>query len=178
MSSGAVTRESTAEQQAVGGGVPGTAGTAAALWALTGVSVLFLFAVYRLGKRGVATLATGLTPAEWSALVLLTVTFVWGEGRGALQLRWVPRLIRRASALREEERLHYRLLAPLYGMSLIGAPALSMVKAWGGTAAIVTAVILVRCFPEPWRGMTDWAVASALLWGLGAILVEGRKAFR
>lgn len=176
MGSGAVAREA-GEGRRVKGTWRAT-GTAAALWALTGVSILFLFAVYRLGKRGVETLGAGLTPFEWLVLTLLTLAFVWGEGRGALQLRWVPRLVRRAGALREEGRLHHRLLAPLYGMSLIGAPAMSMLKAWGGTAAIVTAVIVVRGFPEPWRGITDLAVASALLWGLGAIVVEGRGLFR
>lgn len=176
MGSDAVTREGVTER--IVRGAPSTAGTAAALWSLSGVSILFLFAVYRLGKRGLATLAAGLTPVEWLVLVLLTIAFVWGEGRGALQLRWVPRLVRRAGALREGGRLRHRLLAPLYGMSLIGAPAMHMLKAWGGTAAIVTAVILVRSFPEPWRGITDLAVASALLWGLGAIVVEGRSLFR
>lgn len=176
MDNGAVTREAGAERTVRE--APGAAGTAAALWALSGVSILFLFAVYRLGKRGLATLEAGLTPVEWLVLVLLTIAFVWGEGRGALQLRWVPRLVRRAGTLREEGRLPHRLLAPLYGMSLVGAPAMSMLKAWGGTAAIVTAVILVRSFPEPWRGITDLAVASALLWGLGAIVVEGRNLFR
>ena len=161
-----------------GTGKPGVAGTASAAWALTGVSLLFLFAVFRLGKRGLATLEAGLTPVEWTVLVFLAAAFVWGEGRGALQLRWVPRLVLRASALRGEGRLLHRVLAPLYGMSLVGAPAMSMVKAWGGTLAIITAVILVRSFPEPWSGIIDLAVASALIWGLGAIVVEGRRAFR
>lgn len=176
MGSGAVARESGAERSARG--APSAAGTAAALWALSGVSILFLFAVYRLGSRGLATLEAGLAPVEWLALVLLVIAFVWGEGRGALQLRWVPRMVRRAGALREEGCVRHRLLAPLYGMSLIAAPAMSLLKAWGGTAAIVTAVILVRSLPEPWRGITDLAVASALLWGLGAIVVEGRRLFR
>ncbi len=153
-------------------------GAVAAAWALTGVAVLFLFAVLRLGKRGLATLEAGLTPVAWVALALLTAAFVWGEGRGALQLRWVPRLVCRASALRAEGRVHHRILAPLYGMSLIGAPPKGMIKAWVGTAAIVAAVILVRSFPEPWRGITDLAVAAALAWGLGAIVAKAPEAFR
>lgn len=152
-------------------------GLAAAVWALAGVALLFLFAVLRLGGRAVQTLQAGLGAAEWAALVLLTVAFVWGEGRGALQRRWVPRVVGRAAALRREGALLHRVLAPLYGMSLIGAPVRSTVRAWAGTLAIVAAVMVVRAFPEPWRGITDLAVASALLWGLGAIVLEGRRAF-
>jgi hypothetical protein len=55
---------------------------------------------------------------------------------------------------------------------------MGMIKAWGGTAAIVAAVILVRNFPEPWRGITDLAVAAALTWGLGAIVAKAPEAFR
>lgn len=158
--------------------MPRRQGTLASAWALVGVALLFLYAVVRLGGRGLATLEAGLLPLEWTALLFLTVVFVLGEGRGALQRRWVPRLVRRAADLRREGRLHHRLLAPLYGMSLIGGPAGTRRRAWVGTAAITTAVIVVRSFPEPWRGITDLAVASALLWGLGAIVVEGRRVFQ
>lgn len=161
-----------------GASVEAAVGRAAAVWALTGVGLLFSFAVFRLGRRGLETLQAGLAPAEWAALLALTAAFVVGEGRGALQLRWVPRLVLRARALRDGARLHHRVLAPLYGMSLIGAPALAMAKAWGGTAAIVTAVIVVRMFPEPWRGITDLAVGAALLWGLAAIVVKAPEALR
>ncbi|MDP2957733.1 MAG: hypothetical protein Q8N53_15005 [Longimicrobiales bacterium] len=156
----------------------GAAGVAAAAWALLGVALLFLFAAMRLRRRGLETVQAGLAPLEWVALALLTAVFVYAEGFRALQRRWVPRLIRRVCALREEGCMHHRVLAPLYGMSLIGAPPGSTVRAWGGTLAIVGAVMLVRAFPEPWRGITDLAVASALVWGLGAILVEARRAFR
>ena len=153
-------------------------GAAAAAWALTGVVLLFGFAVMRLGRQGFETLQAGLSPGEWAALLLLTLVFLFGEGWGALQRVWVPRLVRRASMLRKEGRLHHRILAPLYGMSLIGASRKSQARAWLGTLAIVTAIVVVRTFPEPWRGITDLAVASALIWGLGAVVVEGRRAFR
>ena len=62
------------------------------------------------------------------------------------------------------------LLAPLYGLSLIGASRKETARAWAGTLAIVLAVLVVRSFPEPWRGITDFAVAAALAWGLAAIV--------
>ena len=152
-------------------------GLAAAGWALGGVSLLFLLAVVRLGRRGVETVQAGLGPAEWTALIFLVLLFLVGEGWGALQRKWVPRVVQRAAELRRGSALHHRVLAPLYGMSLIGGCARSKARAWAGTVAIVMAVLVVRSFPEPWRGMVDLAVASALAWGLLAMAVEGRKAF-
>jgi hypothetical protein len=72
----------------------------------------------------------------------------------------------------------YRLLAPLYGLSLIGASPRNVLRAWCLSAAILVAVLVVRTFPEPWRGITDLAVASALVWGLAAMAARAHEAFR
>jgi len=148
--------------------VAGGKGRWAAIWALSGVSGLFLMAVLRLGRRGLHTIEAGLAPSEWTALLLLTAVFVYGEGVRALQRRWVPRLVRRARSLREESAW-LKALGPLYGLSLVGAPPARLLRSWGGTLAIVLAVLLVRTFPEPWRGIVDFAVAAALSWGLVSI---------
>ncbi|UCC25940.1 MAG: hypothetical protein JSU98_02345 [Gemmatimonadales bacterium] len=152
-------------------------GIAAALWALGGVSLLLLFAAVRLGRRGIETVQAGLGPVEWTGLILLVLLFVVGEGWGALQRKWVPRVVERAVALRRGGPLHFRILAPLYGMSLIGGCARSLARAWAGTFSIVVAVLIVRTFPDPWRGIVDLAVASALVWGVAAIVAAGGKAF-
>ena len=147
-------------------------------WALVGVGMLFAFAVLRLGRRGLHTIQQGLAPWQWLVLAASTVLLVYVEGAGALARRWVPRVIGRAAALRHEQRPTFRLLAPLYVMSLIAAPRADWLRAWATTTAIVVAVLLVRTFPEPWRGITDVAVACGLLWGLGAILAQAPRAFR
>ena len=149
---------------------------ASAAWALGGVCLLFAAAVVRLSARGLETLRGGLEPWEWGGLLLLTLVFVVGEGWGALQRRWVPRLVDRARALRGREDVVLRVLAPLYGMSLIAAPPERLLRAWAGSGAVVTAILVVREFPDPWRGIVDLAVAAALVWGMGAILIKGRHA--
>lgn len=142
-------------------------------WALTGVALLFGYAVVRLGVRGVQTIMAGLEMGEWVALIVLTALFVWGEGIRALQRRYMPFVIERARRLpRERPGLHY-VLAPLYAMALVGARPGLVVKAWAGTAAIAGAVVLVAALPPPWRGIVDFAVAAALTWGLGALLRQG-----
>ncbi|HSJ13834.1 MAG TPA: hypothetical protein VK939_05435 [Longimicrobiales bacterium] len=153
---------------------PTTRGWLAALWALTGVALLFVDAILQLGSRGMRVVRAGLSGPEWLVLVLLTGVFVYGEGVQALQRRWAPHVIRRIAALRAERRRALQVLAPLYALSLIGAPARTLVRAWAGIAAIVLAVLIVRALPNPWRGMIDIAVALALVWGLGAILVQAR----
>lgn len=112
----------------------------------------------------------GLAPAEWVALLLLTLVFVYGEGVRAIERRWVPHFVERARGVRHARNPLVRLLAPLYGLSLIAASRRELVKAWAGIAAIAGLVVLVQRFPHPWRGITDFAVAIALLWGLIAIL--------
>jgi hypothetical protein len=154
------------------------AGLVASAWALLGIVVLLLFAVVRLGRNGLTTLQEGLRAEEWVALVGLTTLFVYAEGRRALQQRWVPQVIRRAAALRKQRALVYRILAPLYGMSLIGARPGIVMRAWAISGAIVVAALVVRAFPEPWRGITDLAVAAALAWGLAAIAVRAPEVFR
>lgn len=145
-------------------------GFAAVCWALLGVALTFAVSVARLTERGIATLRGGLDPAEWMGLAVLTALFVYGEGIRGLQRRWVPAVLRRVAELRAEPRAWLRLLAPLHAMMLVGAPRGTLWRAWAGVAAIGAAVLIVRSLPEPWRGITDFAVACALAWGLMAIL--------
>jgi hypothetical protein len=141
------------------------------LWAVVGVAALFARASWQLGQRGVATVAAGLDPLEWFILTALTVAFVYGEGYRALQRKWIPHVFGRIRQLGGERGGVYRLLAPLYAMSLVGAANQAMLRAWLGVAAIVGAVLVVSRLPDPWRGMIDVAVACALVWGLAAILI-------
>lgn len=142
---------------------------AAYWWAIVGVAALFVEAIVQLGRRGLATVRAGLEPLEWVALAALVVAFVWGEGVRALDRRWVPAVVARASELPGEARPRDRALAPLYAMSLIGAERQVLARAWVGVLLIIAAVLAVRALPEPWRGIIDLAVALALLWGLIAI---------
>lgn len=160
-----------------GGAAEIRGGSLAWWWAVAGVTALFGNAVFRLGSRAFSTVAAGLSPVEWLALVALTVFFVYAEGVRALQRRWVPRMLGRAAELRRR-RSAYRLLAPLYAMSLVGAPIATLLRAWGGVAAIVLAIILIRYVPEPWRGIVDFGVSAALAWGIVAIVVGAVTALR
>jgi len=139
-------------------------------WTLAGVGALFAWAAYRLGARGMDTLRGGLEAGQWVALVGLVLLFVYGEGFLALDQRWVPKLVQRARRLRDEPGVLIRLLAPLYGLSLVGTERGELLRGWAGTLVVVGAVLTVRVFPEPWRGIVDLSVAAALVFGLVAIM--------
>lgn len=147
-------------------------------WAVSGVAILFATATFRLGGRGVATIRAGIEPAEWLVLLLLTVAFVYGEGIRALARRWVPFVIGRTAKLAGRPRLRDQLLAPMFAMGLVGAPRRMLLRSWGGVLAIAAAVLVVRASPEPWRGLVDFAVASALACGVVAILVQAWRRLR
>lgn len=146
-------------------------------WAVGGVVFLFAEAAWRLGMRGVAAIRGGLTPFEWLALVLLTAAFVYGEGVRALQRRWVPYVLTRIEHLRTLPSVLYRAAAPLYAMGLVGPTPGSVARAWAGVAAIILAVLVVSRFPDPWRGIVDIAVASALVWGAVALMRGAVRTF-
>ena len=153
-------------------------GAWAVVWAAAGIVALFIEAAWRLALRGIITVRAGLDPMEWALLVVLAAAFVWGEGVRALQRRWIPGVYRRIDALRDETSITYRALAPLYAMSLIGAPRSTLARAWLGVVLIVAAVFIVRALPEPWRGIIDVGVAAALTWGLIVLLYHSRLLVR
>lgn len=146
-----------------------------AAWALLGVTLLFGSAVYRLGRRGVATLAEGLDAFHLVALLVLVAFFVYGEGIRAIQRRYAPYLLGRVRQVALEGAGWHRLLAPLYSMSLVGAAPANLARAWGGVTAVVAAILVLRVTPDPWRGIVDTAVSLALAWGLGSILIQALR---
>ena len=153
-------------------------GAVAAVWGLVGILALLFRATWSLGGRGVITIRAGLEGWEMGVLVALTAFFLVTEGYAGFQKRWVPKVVARLVELRRRPAPLHAALAPLYGMMLIGAQRRIVVRAWIGVVAIVAVVLVVRAFPEPWRGIVDLAVAAALAWGSAALAVQGVRALR
>ena len=149
-----------------------------AAWAVGGIALTFVEAIARLGLRGWRAVEAGLTGPQWLVLVGMTLALGYFEGHRALQRRFVPEVVARALALAARPVTARSWFAPLHAASLLGADRASLVRAWLAVAAIAGAVLIVRALPEPWRSIIDLAVASALAWGLGALLVRFAEATR
>ena len=133
------------------------------------IALSLLEAVIRLGHRAAVTISHGLDLHGWSAFVLLTAVMAYAEGYRALHLRFVPHVITRADEAGRAGGFVAFVLAPLYAMSLVGAPIATKLRAWAGVTGIVTAMHVVRALPFPWRGIVDGAVAVALAFGLASL---------
>jgi hypothetical protein len=150
-----------------------------AVWAVAGVGLLFLEGILRLGARAVSFVQGGLDGLEWLGLVLVVALFTYGEGHRALQRHFAPAVVARAlSAGARLTGCMSVLAAPLHAMSLVGAERRVLARAWAGVALIVLAALCVRMLPMRWRGIVDAGVASALAWGLVAIVARFFGAIR
>jgi hypothetical protein len=148
-----------------------------ALWATGGVALTFVEAVLRLGSRAHQTIRSGLTASEWVALCVWVLTLCYFEGYRALQKKFAPGVVARAlTAGRELSGCWSVIGAPAYALGLYGAPRAAVLRSWLGVAAIVAAVLVVRALPPVWRGIVDAGVATALLWGLLALLSSFARA--
>lgn len=146
----------------------------AAGWAVLGVTAMFVEAIWRLSMRALHTLDAGLSVAEWTAFGTMLAIFGYYEGFRALHLRFVPALVHRAFSIGPGRSA--AVLAPFTALALVNVPKASLRHGWLAVALIVAAVLIVRQFPEPWRGIIDGAVAFALSIGLVSML--GRFAAR
>ena len=146
-------------------------------WGLGVVAFTFAEAIYRLGDRAVETVLAGLTPWQWLGFAVCTALFAYGEGYRALHKRFVPKLIARTDELmaRESPGVWIWLIAPLFVLHLVHAERAELARAWLALVLIVLAVLVVRELPEPYRGMIDGAVATALTIGLGSMLLAVRR---
>lgn len=139
-------------------------------WGVLAVAATFVEAIARLGGRACRELSGDVTAGQWAALIVLTIMMAYVEGYRALQRRFVPSVVARAHEAARSQRHLWWILAPLYALSLVGAPSRTIARVLVGIAMIVICVLLVRELPTPWRGICDGAVAVALAWGLISLI--------
>jgi len=143
-----------------------------AAWGVLGVAATFVEAIARLGQRALSELSGDLSTVHWVVFVVATIVMTYGEGYRALHRRFAPAVVARALELAAHERTTWFVLAPLYAISLVGAPPRVIARSALGVAGIVACVVIVRELASPWRGIVDGAVAVALGWGLVALLAR------
>lgn len=148
-----------------------------ALWAVGAVGLSLLEGALRLSVRAALGLRSGLSLEQLLTLGVTLGCFCYFEGYCALQTRFVPAVVARAFAAPPGPITWPRaLLAPLFAVSLFGAPRRERLRAWAGVLAIALAIAVVRSLPDPWRAIVDASVAAALWLGLVALLWQLKAA--
>lgn len=149
----------------------------AVVWGLTGVGLLLVSAVYRLGLR-----ASGLSGAvlhwhHWAVLLLLIPLMAYSEGYRGFQQGFSPRVAARARYLFKSATLTEAVFAPFFLMCYFGAPRRRQLISVALTVGIVGLILLARMLPQPWREILDLAVVVGLAWGVVSLAVFTIRAF-
>lgn len=162
----APSRPAVVEGRAVSPARPDARTVAIAAWGTLGVLGLLAQALWRLTPRALEPFADGSLGPGTTALYFGWVAFnVWAEGWRGFHQRFSPRVVARAFHLGRAPRAHFVVLAPLFCMSFFHATRRGVVVAWAMTTAIVALVLIVRTFPQPWRGIVDGGVVIGLALG-------------
>jgi len=156
---------------------PSLPGVAGAVWGLVGVNALLLYAIYRLGRMGLAAFGHELDWRHLSILVVNTLFMAHSEGYRGFQKSFSPRAVARARHLMNNPEPLRVLLAPLFVMGYFATTKRRMISAYLLTIMIVTLIILFQWLSQPWRGMLDVGVVVGLIWGVITIAINAVQAF-
>ncbi len=138
----------------------------AAIWGMTGLSGVLIFAIYRLGRISLAAAEEDWHVWHWITLIVNLLFMAYAEGYRGFQRRFSPRSAARAFYLYQHGGLFNGLLAPLFCAGYFSASRRTMLVIWIGTVAIVVLVLLLQQIEQPWRGIIDWGVVIGLTWGV------------
>lgn len=152
-------------------------GIFAALWAVTGFSLLILFAIKRLSAVSWDTLNSDLQWFHWLALLISIVIMAYSEGYKGFHQKFSPRFAARCSHLRHHPRTLHVLLAPLFCMGFFHATRARKITTFAVSFMILCFIIVARFLPYPWRGILDIGVVTGLVLGLLSLYYYLIKAF-
>jgi hypothetical protein len=143
-----------------------TTGLLVASWAVGGFTLIIASAVLRLLPHAFDAIRTGLSALQWIILILWSLFMLFSEGYRGFQKQFSPRFATRLQYLLNKPGRYDLILAPFYCMCYFHAPKKRVITSWSLTLGIVLLVIIVRLFPQPWRGIIDVGVVLGLLYGL------------
>ena len=153
-------------------------GTAGALWAVSGVVALLLWAVFRLARISIAAFDHPFAWYHWAALVAIIPFMAWSEGVRGFQLRFSPRVAERTMTVRRQPTLLRVVLAPLFAAGYFGGARRERLGVYLGTLGILVLIALVHRLEQPWRGILDAGVVVGLSWGAIATLALSVRAWQ
>ena len=149
-----------------------------AVWGLSGVVLLLLSAVWRLSPIAWDALTGPLSTVQAGFAGFWVLFMAYTEGYKGFQKAFSPRVVVRATWLRDHPKPWLVLLAPLFCMGMVHATRKRMMVSWILMVVIVGFVIAVKLLPAPWRGLVDAGVVVGLTWGLAAMAASLWQTFR
>lgn len=150
-----------------------------AAWAIAGVVLLLIQALYRLTPRALEPLRQGtLSGFDLVLYVGFFLFSLYAEGYRGFQKAFVPRTVARAFHLSQNPSPLAVVFAPAYAMALLHAKPRRLVVSWVLLVTITLCVILVRYLPPTYRSIVDAGVVGGLSWGLISLLYTSMQAFR
>ena len=151
------------------------AGLAGAIWGVTGVVWLLVFAIIRLSQTTYEALAFEMSWMHYLVLFGNSLFMAHAEGYKGFQRSYSPRVVARARYLLTNPTATRVLLAPLFCMGFFYTTRRRLIASWALFVAIVLLILMFRMLPQPWRGILDAGVVVGLSWGVVSILVFSGK---
>ncbi len=149
----------------------------AVLWGVTGISLVFGSAIYRLGLISLEIFSHPLQWYHWAALLFSVVFMGFAEGYRGFQQGYSPRVAARLLYLKHNVTPLRLLLAPLFCMGFFDIKKSRMIISYCLLVGILILVQLVHLLEQPWRGIVDGGVVVGLTWGSISIVLFILKAF-
>lgn len=152
-------------------------GSIGAIWGVSGVSLIFGSALFRLYPHARELFGMGFGWVEWAALAAGLGFVGYAKGYGIFHRSFSPRFAARALYLKRNPTLVRILLAPLFCMGYFHATRKRKTVSLAMTSMVVGLILLVRKLDQPWRGIVDAGVLTGLGWGLVSIWLFTFRAF-
>lgn len=139
------------------------------IWGITGVLALLGQAIWRMCPWVAEAFESDLGGGHWAFAGIWVLFMAHAEGYRGFHRRVSPRVVARARHLARHPRPVSVALAPFYCMSLFGASRRGVIVARSVFVGVVVLIMIVRTFPQPWRGLVDAGVVVGL--GIGVVSI-------
>lgn len=141
-----------------------------AAWGVGGTIATLVEAIVRLTPIALAAFEAPQFSTVHLVVLLGWVAFnTYFEGYRGFHRAFAPRSVATAVAVARHGTIAAKLLAPLVCLGLVFVPRRRLIVSWALVGGIVTLVVCVRHLAQPWRGIVDAGVVSALSVGLLSI---------
>ncbi|MFT5505931.1 MAG: hypothetical protein ACI845_002956 [Gammaproteobacteria bacterium] len=151
---------------------------AGAIWGVSGVVILLLFAVYRLSVIAIDAFGYQFETWHWIVLAINIIFMAYSEGYKGFQKAFSPRVVARAQTIVTAPKISRIILAPLFCMCYFDATRKRKMVTYILTLGIVVLIILFNQIPQPLRGILDIGVVVGLSWGISCILWFSAQSLR